>query len=221
MENNEAPKKVGRPNSKEYSAFELKRHLREIALTTDEVLTRNKLAKISGIERRNWDKILPQIEAVNNIRLGNVTEETIKDYPLPNTDEVFALYGGNMDKLKEAFQSLINLVSRMWQKCLSFDSMKLKYELKLQEKDRQIDELQEKLKKAKEDTEFHKAQYRQVCGESIYSHKRKELGIPNNVIKINKGDTDVMALDALDNALNEIFEGSKQTATTKKDKVKK
>lgn len=223
MENQEVPKKRGRPKSAQLDEFELMKVFRKIALNTDELLNPNKLAKLTGIERRNWKKIQKNIDAANKVRLGNITPDAVKDYPLPSTEEVFFRCGDNISKLKESFQSLINIVSRMWEKCLSYDNAKLQYELKLAEKDRQIEELQEKLKKAKEDTEFHKAQYRQVCGESIYGFKRKQLGIPDNVIRINKGNKDVMDIDALDDALNGIYKSSKQIAATKKkeDKDKK
>ena len=209
-------KKRGRPQNTELDIFELKRKLREIALNTDELLNPNKLEKLTGIERRNWNKVAKEIEAVNHIRIGNITPGTAKDYPLPNTEEVFTLYGHDVDKLKGVFQSLINLVSKMWEKSLSYDNTRIEYQQKLAEKDRRIEKLLEQLKQAKEDNEFHKIEYRRVCGESSFRDKRKELEIPNNVVNIKKGDKSIMDID-MEDLLNDVLGTSEKIVVIKKD----
>jgi len=214
------PEKRGRPRQAELEVYALKEKLREIALSTDELLNPNKLAKLTGIERRNWSKVEKEIESINNIRSGNITPATAKDYPLPNVEEIFSRFGNNEEKLKSIFQSLINLVSRMWSKSLNYDNTKVEYQIKLSEKNERIDALVDELKRAKEDIEFYKVQYRMVCSESGYRDKRKELGISNNVVSIKKSEKSVMDID-MEELLDDVLLDSKDIATTKTKNIGK
>ena len=192
----ESPIKRGKPADQKFSREALFARYREITLETDEILNPSKLEKITGIKRRNWNKIQDEIDSINKLRTEGIDVDALKSFPMPNVDETFTLYfPHNPKRLKEVFQSLINLVSRMYEKSISFEKTKEQYQVSLAEKDREIERLNAKLKAANEDAEFHKNKYAEVYAGSVFYEKRQELGIPNNVVIMPKGSKKSMLID--------------------------
>ena len=70
MENNEIirHRKRGKPANESFNRENLLIKLREISLVTDETLNANKLEKLTGIKRRNWNKVKEEIDYINHSR---------------------------------------------------------------------------------------------------------------------------------------------------------
>jgi len=209
-------KKRGKPIDENLSREALLIKIREISLETDEILNPSKLEKITGIKRRNWNKVQDTIDLINNALLG-VDTDAIESFLLPNIDEVFELhFPHNPKKIKLIFQSLIDMVSKMYSKVTSFEKAKEENAIALAERDREIQRLNTKLKEAKKDIEFHKDKYAEICGESTYHSKREELGIPNNVLQMSKGNKNLMELD-FQKQFETILKDSQKTVIPKKE----
>jgi len=188
-------KRRGRPSSEDLSEEALKAKLREVALKTDEKLNPSKLERITGIKRRNWNKVSDAIKAINEVHIG-INPEAFKDFPLPSITEAFDMYyGKNRRKLMEIFQSYNELITIMWKKSTSLDRLDQEYKEKLTNKEKEIERFEEELKKSKEDAEFHKRLYEQICAESSYGNKREELHLKKNVTEIRKGNKKILEMD--------------------------
>ena len=210
-------KRRGKPVDQRFSREALLTRYREITLETDEVLNPSKLEKLTGIKRRNWNKIQDEIDSVNKLRTEGIDVDALKSFPMPNVDETFTLYfPHNPKRLKEVFQSLINLVSKMYERSISFEKAKEQYQVTLAEIDREIEKLNVKLKAANEDIEFHKSKYADVFAASVFYEKRQELGIPKNVITIPKGSKKSMIID-FQKEFGNILLGTDELVPIKKD----
>jgi len=191
----ETAKRRGKPPKGELSAEALKAKLREVALKSNEELNPSKLERITGIKRRNWNKISDAIKAINEVHLG-INPEAFKDFPLPSIAEAFDMYyGKNKRKLMDIFQSYNELITIMWRKSTSLDRLEQVYMEKLAHKENEIERLKKELKESKEDAEFHKRLYEQICAESSFSNKREELHLKKNVTEIQKGNKKVLEID--------------------------
>gem|GEM_PF-2784131 len=211
------PRKRGKPIDENLSREALLVKVREIFLESDEILNPSKLEKLTGIKRRNWNKVQDVIDSFNKIFLA-VDTDAIQAFPLPNIDEIFELhFPQNPKKMKIIFQSLIDMVSKMYSKVISFEKVKENNAIALAERDREIQRLNDKLKEAKDDIEFYKDKYAEVCGESTFHSKREELGIPNNVLQMSKGNKkNLMGLD-FRKQFEDVLKGPQKTSVTKKE----
>lgn len=221
LKNNEIirHRKRGKPANESFNRENLLVKLREISLVTDETLNANKLEKLTGIKRRNWNKVKEEIDYINHSRqTGMVDTNTIRSFPLPNIEEIFQLYfPQNPKKLKEIFQSLIDMVSKMYEKVLIFEKTKENAITASAEQAREIERLRNELKQAKADIEYYKTKYDEVCGDSTYHSKREILNIPKNVIHIPKGQKKLLTLDFQEQFGKILLDSNKEIFIKKND----
>lgn len=160
-----------------------------------EKITVGKLVKTTNIPRHIWrDNITIQelIASLNNTSC--ILKPTEKELLLPSAKDLVDKHYGNKNKLIQDIQSLLDLVSDLYENATEGAKAK---EIK-QSYEHKIKELEETIKQKDNIINKLNTEIDQLYLDSENPIKRKELGLKDNLIQINPNNLKALSKDISD-----------------------
>jgi hypothetical protein len=182
--------KGGRPKLETHSYENLLKLLLDYRQNNPDIKVKLKdLERQTGVKAHIWrdnSKIREHIEEMNKIDLGldYVNLEQYRIATLPSIEEIVEANYNNRSGLIKALQSYDDFMKKLYE--IAFK--KYNEEKCLQELKQELENARTENNLLRDEAEYYKSKYFELCVSSKSTKSRKDKGIKDNVIKLNKDE---------------------------------
>jgi|GEM_PF-2455726 len=194
-------RKPGKPV--EYSESQLKEILSKYREKHQGIIKLSVLEKVTGISRKTWKRRMGKvIDELNQIVTIQSTKNDDSNLPIPNVDLIIDKFSNNPQGLRDALFHLNEVILKIYDENIRLQETLAKKNNIVKTLNLRV----EKMEKEKGKLSSEVAYYERVMIESMNHSMRKEAGMKNNLIEINKHNQESAASLEIEEEFPELFE---------------
>src|SRR5699024_2732449 len=187
----------------EYSESQLKKILSKYREKHKCIIKLSVLEKVTGISRKTWKRRMGKvIDELNQIVTIQSTKNDDSNLPIPNVDLIIDKFSNNPQGLRDALFHLNEVILKIYDENIRLQETLAKKNKIVKTLKLRVEKMEKEKGKLSSEVDY----YERVMIESMNPSMRKEAGMKNNLIEINKHNQESAASLEIEEEFPELFE---------------